>query len=72
MVYPAIRYSKDDAITEFANNKPYLHKIRYLATYIDKDPDSIIPGKLAMLPMCVFSRHYVADGLNHDAYSLYF
>jgi hypothetical protein len=72
MNYPCIVYSRNSANTQFANDSPYLHKIRYQILVIDKNPDSIIPEKVAMLPMCLFDRHYTADNLNHDAYNLYY
>lgn len=72
MSYPAIVYSRDYQTTSFADNKPYRNNKRYLVTVIDKDPDSKIPDKVASLPKSSFSRHFVADSLNHDAYSVYF
>lgn len=72
MVYPCIRYERDNANSVFANNAPYRHTKRYQVTVIDRDPDSAIPDRVAALPLCTFSRHYTADGLNHDVYSLYF
>lgn len=72
MSYPAIVYKRDDEDSKFAGNKPYSRTHRYMVTVIDRDPDSIFPDLVASLPMCVFSRHYTADNLNHDSYSLYF
>ena len=72
MIYPCIVYKRDYAKTEFADNKPYSHKKRYLVTYLDSDPDSDIPEKIAALPTCVFDRFYTADNLNHDVYKLFF
>lgn len=72
MAYPCIRYERDNAKSVFANNAPYRHTKRYQVTVIDRDPDSAIPDRVAALPLCTFSRHYTADGLNHDVYSLYF
>lgn len=72
MNYPCIVYKRDDVNTEFADNKPYKHKKRYQVTVIDRDPDSVIPDKVAALPMCVFDRFFTADNLNHDVYNLYF
>jgi hypothetical protein len=72
MQYPCIVYKRDYAITTFSGNKPYDHRKRYLVTVIDRDPDSLIPDKVAKLPMCVFDRHYTADNLNHDVYKLFF
>lgn len=72
MVYPAIVYKRDNAVTNFANDKPYKYVKRYQVTVIDRDPDSLIPARVAALPMCIFDRFYAADQLNHDVYNLYF
>lgn len=70
--YPCIIYKRDYLDTKFAGNKPYKQKKRYQITVIDRNPDSLIPDKIAALPMCVFDRHYPADNLNHDVYKLFF
>lgn len=72
IVYPAIVYQRDDAITQFADNAPYAHDVRYQLTVIDRNPASEIPRKVAFLPKCRFSRFYVADELNHDVYHIFF
>jgi len=72
MQYPCVRYGRDDAETLFADNLPYRYIKGYQVIYIDRDPDSPIPDKIAKLPMCTFDRHYKADNLNHDSFSLYF
>lgn len=70
--YPCIVYLRDDAKTEFANDKPYSNTKRYQVTVIDRNPDSDIPDKVALLPMCSFNRFYTADNLNHDVFTLFF
>lgn len=72
MVYPCIVYARSNADTRFANNLPYLYIQRYQLTLIAKDPDSDVVGKIAMLPMCIFDRHYTADNLNHDVFNIFF
>lgn len=72
MRYPAIVYHWDDTDTRFADNRPYRHVRRYQVTVITTDPDSDIPGKVADLPMCTFSRAFSSDNLNHRIYDLYF
>lgn len=72
MEYPCIVYKRDNRDTDFANNKPYRHKTRYQLTVIDPDPDSDIHERVAALPLCSYERFFVADGLNHDVYNLYF
>lgn len=70
--YPCIIYHRDFAVTEFADNNPYEHTLRYMVIVIDQNPDSEIPAKVASLPMSLFNRFYTADGLNHDVYSVFF
>jgi hypothetical protein len=72
MSYPCIRYCIQSGDTIFANNKPYIFRTGYTVIYIDKNPDSDIPGKLAMLPMCSFDSRYTADNLNHTVFKLYY
>jgi hypothetical protein len=72
MQYPCIVYERDFNYTAFADDQPYRHKKRYLVTVIDRDPDSVIPDKIAKLPMCVFDRFFTADNLNHDVYRIFF
>lgn len=72
MQYPCIVYSRDAADTLFAGNNPYRYTKRYQVTVIDRNPDSPIPDKVAVLPMCTFQRFFTADNLNHDVFDLYF
>lgn len=72
MVYPCIVYSRYAALNLYADNAPYRHTKRYQVTIIDRDPDSVIPDKVAALPMSEFSQHFVTDNLHHDIYSVYF
>jgi hypothetical protein len=72
MEYPCIVYQRDLATTQFADNSPYRTTKRYQVTYIDEDPDSLVPDKLAKLPLSTFARFFVADNLNHDVYNVYF
>ena len=72
MSYPCILYKLDDLNTSYADNMVYRQEARYLVTIIDRDPDSAIRDKVAHLPKCRFSRFYVADGLNHFVFHLFF
>lgn len=72
MQYPCIVYSRDRARTFHAGNLPYRHVKAYQVTVIDEDPDSMIPDKVAGLPLCSLDRHFTADNLNHDVFTLYF
>ena len=72
MDYPCIIYKRDADDPTYANDKRYLGMVRYLITVVDKNPDSLIPGKVVQLPYCAFVNHYTVDNLNHDIYSLYY
>ena len=72
MEYPAIRYSRSDVDTKFANDKPYLHKNKYEIIVIDRTPDNPVINELLKLPMCTYDRHYTADNLHHDVMTLYY
>ena len=70
--YPCIIYKRDYIKTDFADNFPYTLGKRYLVTVIDKNPDSVIPDRIAELPKSSFDRHFTSDNLNHDIFNLYF
>lgn len=72
MKYPCIVYNLDDMDTKFADNYPYRVERRYSLTVIDKDPDSAILDKVALLQKCIFDRHFVTDNLNHNVFIIYF
>lgn len=72
MQYPAIVYKRDDMDTLFAGGKPYRLETRYQVTVIDRDPDSVLPTKVAGLPLTSYDRSYQAENLNHDVFTIYF
>lgn len=72
VAYPCITYKLDDADVSFADNRPYRYDKRYQVTVIDKNPDSDIPDKIALLPKARFDRAYAADNLNHTVFNVFF
>jgi hypothetical protein len=70
MSYPCIRYALSSESPFHANNKPYVVKKKYTITVIDKDPDSPIPDKVAMLPGCRFDRPYESNNLHHFVFTI--
>lgn len=72
MKYPAILYERSDKWIDNADNIKYRNFNQYTVTVIDPDPDSLIPEKVLEIPYCNMDRHYVADNLNHDVFTLYF
>lgn len=72
MQYPAIVYSRNNIGNEYANNEVYMQSPSYIVTVIDKNPDSELVEKVSRLPICRFDRHYTADNLNHDIFTIYY
>jgi hypothetical protein len=73
MKYPCIVYQRDIHMEKkFAGNTTYGFTQRYQVTTISRDPDNPVVAKIAALPMCMFSRFFVAESLNHDVFILYF
>lgn len=72
MKYPAIVYSRNRIDNEHANDGVYIQSPSYSITVIDKNPDSDIVERVSRLPRCRFDRHYTADNLNHDTFTIYY
>ena len=72
MNYPAIVYNRAQMDTKLADDSLYGLTIGYMVTYIDSNPDSIVPNKLITLPLSRFSRHYTANNLNHSTFVIYY
>ena len=69
--YPHIVYSRDPAYKAVADNITYLHRDKYVVTYIDRKPDSLVFDKLEKRPYCSHKASFVEDGLHHDVFDLY-
>jgi hypothetical protein len=72
MQYPCIVYNRSNVDTQYADNSVYGMTKRYELTVIDQNPDSEIPDKVAMLPLCSYDRFFAVDKLNHDVFTLFF
>lgn len=72
MKYPCIVYERGPMRTFHADDRPYSIERRYQLTVIDQNPDSEIPGKVALLPKCRHDQHFAADNLNHDVFTIFF
>ena len=72
MQYPAIVYSRKDIYNRHADDDVYKQDRAYDITVIDQNPDSLIVEEISRLPKCRFDRHYTADNLNHDAFTIYY
>lgn len=73
MNYPAIVYELADIMTDKANNKNYIRNHRYTLKLIHKDPDNELKDTILDEFIHIsFDRYYVADGLHHYVYDLYY
>lgn len=72
MSYPCIVYERSEDYTAHADNRPYMRKMRYTVTLIDKQSVSNYLDQLMDLPYCNYDRHFMADDLNHDVFTLYY
>lgn len=72
MEYPAIRYSKSDIGSRFADNAAYSLLYRYELIVIDRRPDNPVITELLKLPYCSYDRPYISDNLCHDVLTIYF
>lgn len=72
MEYPAIRYSKSNIGSRYADDIKYSTRTRYEIIVIDNRPDNEVIQKILELPYSSFDRHYKSDNLNHDVISLYY
>ena len=72
MDYDAIRYSRKSIRKLVANDATYKLQKPYELIVISKRPNSVIIDKLLALPYCSHDRHYTADNLHHDVFTLYY
>ena len=72
MQYDAIRYSKKNIVSKYANDRKYSMMDCYDVTVISRLPDNPVIKKLLSLPYCSYDRHYVADNLHHDVLTIYY
>lgn len=70
--YPCIVYERSNVHKTAADNLAYRLMKQYQVTYIAGDPDSDIPDKMLELEHCSYDRHFAADNLNHDVFTIYF
>lgn len=71
MRFPAIRYKRKPISKVYANNAAYALRTPYEIILIDKNPESEYLGKILNLPYCEHDRHYTADNLHHDVFTIY-
>ena len=71
--YPCVIYKVGNGKAKYADGMVYGYINSYELVFIFKKPNIwIIDKVLEALPMCKMSRAYVADNLNHYAFSVYY
>ena len=70
--YPCIIYERSDIDKKYADNRAYTSMVRYSLTLITRSPESDLVKAILELPYCSYDRHYAADTLNHDVFTLYY
>lgn len=69
--YPCIIYEKSRIEQIYANDKTYLKHKEYSITVIYRDADSNLPDEiLDAFELISFDRHYKADNLYHDVFTI--
>lgn len=71
MLYDAIRYSKKNIESRYANDRIYSKLNCYELIVIARKVDPKIVDELLELPYCSFDRYYVANNLHHYVFTLY-
>ena len=71
--YPCIVFDLSNALSDYADNVPYMKTKRYTVTLITRtaDNDEFV-DQLLDLPMCTFDRRFINDNLVHDVFNIYF
>lgn len=72
MKYPAIRYKRTRFDKVYANNIAYMTRTPYEIILVDKSPDSEYVSQILALPYCAHNRHYTAENLHHDVFTIYY
>ena len=72
MKYPAIRYKRKKIGKVYANNTAYMYRTPYEIIMIDRNPDNEYIEKILALPYCEHDRHYAANNLHHDVFTIYY
>ena len=69
--YPAIIYARKTIENIHSNNDVYGRNFAYELNFVCKSPDNETILHILDLPYCQFDRHYTADNLNHDVFTIY-
>ena len=72
MTYPCIVYALSNDQRLHADNHIYHRRKRYDVTVISRDPDDPLSDTVSNLQYSSFDRRFIADGLTHDTFTIYY
>jgi len=71
--YPCVMISRSNALTDYADNKPYHITKRYTVTLMSRTSDNEeYLDKLLEFPMSTYDRQFINDNIVHDVFSIYY
>lgn len=71
LTYPCLIYKLSDMPPTYANNNPYQLEHEYELEVIDRDPNSVLRERIALLSKCRLKRVFEADNLHHYVFNIY-
>lgn len=73
LTYPCIVYVLSNALSDYADNKPYMKTKRYQITLMTRTADNAqFVDAILDLPMCTFDRQFITENIVHDVFNIYF
>lgn len=73
LTYPCIVYKRSGGHTDYADNRLYRFKAKYIVSHIRKEPDGqLIEEMLGHFANSSYDRSFQVDNLYHDVYTLYY
>ena len=73
LTYPCIVFENSTALSQFADNKPYVKTKRYTVTLVTKTADNdFYKDQLMDLSMCTFDREFRNDGIVNTVFNMYY
>ena len=72
MEYPAIVYKKTNMPARYANNKKYMKHLAFEVQVIAEDADTPYVDLVHNIKYSAFDRHFIADDLHHDTFTIIF
>lgn len=72
LLYPCVLYNRDRSQVVHADNIKFFLKKRWTVTVMDRNPDSDIPDLVEALPWSELDRTFIADGVNHWVFTLFY